>query len=671
MSSKELSNSQENLFYFDVTPDASRAPSPTLPPVHIRPHRTPSRHFPAPIVPGESSANLLDRTESRASIQKQSLDGVDLAQDTVDDPSAHPYHNVPRKHARQAQKIIDHITSTEPAEGKSNGVLSNLLKLAAAQGDGTQPKSPVDNVFIHGPDAELGLARLQSQISQYNQDHHFENDSDDVGMSTSYQQPRPIPERMEMRDLSTSPKLLKRKQSQQQHPNGEGAARRPSTIPESVLSSAFEATGSQSGNAEQQARIRQNIAELLARHALLLRLCQALIQFGAPTHRIEDAMNMCSKAIEVQAACAYSPGLTMLSFVDMATHTSETHLLRHPAGFDLGRLEEVYFLMVRICRQEIAVTTALVQLEEIIKRPEYWGKTVYILSYTLSAALVAPVAFRGSWLDTLVGGTGGLILGLCSLLQPRMTTLSNIFVVFAGIIMGILARGLHHYICFQTVVLSGLVILLPGFQLTLSTMEITARSINSGTTRLISAIMDAFGMGFGASLGYSLFEAIQPNVPLDTSRCSVSVDQRWLILLFPILAVAINIQFGAVPRQFLICIVSNAASFAVAYFTSSIFPTSSLPSAFAAFCVGIICNLYGKIFRKLGFVPILGAVLILVPGSVGVRATLAMLIQQDIIQGIRYAISMITTASGITLGLFTATFLVYPFGKKRVALLTF
>lgn len=91
----------------------------------------------------------------------------------------------------------------------------------------------------------------------------------------------------------------------------------------------------------------------------------------------------------------------------------------------------------------------------------------------------------------------------------------------------------------------------------------------------------------------------------------------------------------------------------------------------AAFTTGLICNIYSKFTGRLGFVPITGAVLILVPGSVGVRSALQMLAQGDPTQGSAFAVQMVTVASGITLGLFMATFLVYPFGKRQTALLTF
>lgn len=64
----------------------------------------------------------------------------------------------------------------------------------------------------------------------------------------------------------------------------------------------------------------------------------------------------------------------------------------------------------------------------------------------------------------------------------------------------------------------------------------------------------------------------------------------------------------------------------------------------------------------------MGAVLILVPGSVGVRAALTMLLENQLDAGFGFALQMILVASGLTVGLFASTFICHPTGKKSVLL---
>ncbi|KAI8577592.1 hypothetical protein K450DRAFT_290127 [Umbelopsis ramanniana AG] len=420
---------------------------------------------------------------------------------------------------------------------------------------------------------------------------------------------------------------------------------------------------------EQQLKIKESIADVLTKHSFLLKLSSALVCYGAPAHRIEDALDTMSEVLEIKASYAYSPGMMMISFVDMATRTSETHHVRQSDGFDLYRLELVYHLMRNLCYDKITVNEAYRDLETIMKRPPYHSRPVYLSSYSISTALVAAIAFRGSWYDVLASAAGGTICGVLSLLSgSRFTTFSNVYQVLASFLVGLLARGLHNYICYQVVILSSLAVLLPGFQLTLSLMEITSRSVNSGTTRLLSAVMDALFQAFGAWIGISAVNALEPGVALNTAKCFVPINPWFYFLVFPPLSMAINVQFGASWRHMPICVVVNAAAFVVVYFMSSVTTSSVLPVGVAAFVIGLICNLYGKFTNHLGFVPVMGAVLILVPGSVGVRAALTMLINNQLELGFEFALQMILVASGITVGLFASTFICHPTGKRSVLL---
>ena len=61
------------------------------------------------------------------------------------------------------------------------------------------------------------------------------------------------------------------------------------------------------------------------------------------------------------------------------------------------------------------------------------------------------------------------------------------------------------------------------------------------------------------------------------------------------------------------------------------------------------------------FVPILGAILLIVPGGMGVRSSLLLLDQSgNASQGTAFALQMIVVALGIAVGLFASTLVVYP-----------
>ncbi|KAF9136752.1 hypothetical protein BGX30_010895 [Mortierella sp. GBA39] len=111
--------------------------------------------------------------------------------------------------------------------------------------------------------------------------------------------------------------------------------------------------------------------------------------------------------------------------------------------------------------------------------------------------------------------------------------------------------------------------------------------------------------------------------------------------------------------------VVTAVGYTVSYFMTA---GPQVTPAIAAFAVGIAGQAYGRITGNLSYVPLLSGVLLLVPGSVGVRGVLAFigtdLTQGDPSQGFQFALSMVNIAISITLGVFCSALVWYPFWRK-------
>ncbi|KAG9891764.1 DUF1212-domain-containing protein, partial [Aureobasidium melanogenum] len=70
---------------------------------------------------------------------------------------------------------------------------------------------------------------------------------------------------------------------------------------------------------DEEIRITKHIKENLARQKYLLKLCRALMTYGAPTHRLETYMRMSARVLEVDAQFLYMPGCMICSFDDLST----------------------------------------------------------------------------------------------------------------------------------------------------------------------------------------------------------------------------------------------------------------------------------------------------------------------------------------------------------------
>ncbi|CEI86673.1 hypothetical protein RMCBS344292_01105 [Rhizopus microsporus] len=88
--------------------------------------------------------------------------------------------------------------------------------------------------------------------------------------------------------------------------------------------------------------IASEIADILQRQDIIIKLGKSLVRTGAPSHRIEAAMEKVSKRLDIVGSYAVLPGLIIVTFGDVETHTSETHLIRCSRSLDIGKLERAY-----------------------------------------------------------------------------------------------------------------------------------------------------------------------------------------------------------------------------------------------------------------------------------------------------------------------------------------
>ncbi|CAO3568259.1 unnamed protein product [Mortierella alpina] len=406
--------------------------------------------------------------------------------------------------------------------------------------------------------------------------------------------------------------------------------------------------------------IQRDIAEILTRQSFLIMIAKALILYGAPSHRIEETCALLARRMDVDASFALLPGLMTISFSDPETHTSDTRHLRCTQGMDMYKLSKVYTIAWGVLHGK-GVEEANRDLEKVTVEPGYYPVWVTVTSWMTCAAFVAPLAFNGSWLDTLLAGFCGLLVGLLGLVAAKFPVYGNVFEVTSSIVVGFIAKAFGDRVCFSAVALAGVVVLLPGLLLTQAIMELASRNIVSGAVRMFYALMYAFFLGFGLSLGAELWDFASGGASqAPASACERNVNPWWLFLIFPAVSTSINIVFNAHPDQWLGMTLVTAVGYSVSYFMKS---GPQVTPAVAAFAVGIAGQAYGRITGKLSYVPLLSGVLLLVPGSVGVKGVLA-IIGSDPSQGFQFALSMVNIAVSITLGVFCSALVWYPFWRK-------
>ncbi|KAF7731397.1 hypothetical protein EC973_000205 [Apophysomyces ossiformis] len=392
--------------------------------------------------------------------------------------------------------------------------------------------------------------------------------------------------------------------------------------------------------AARRLQITAEIADILERQDFVIKLGKMLVRTGAPSHRIEAAMTRTSKRLEVDGSYVVLPGLIMISFGDVETHTSETHLIKCSRALDMGKLEAVNDIAHQVTRGEMNIKEATTLLDNIKNSPPTWNLCVRKAN-----------------------------IGILTFISEKIPMFGNVFEMIVSVLVSIIALALHRYVCFSAVSLAAVVIALPGYSLTSAVMELSAKSIGSGAIHLVHAIMYVLFLGFGLGYGSSVWRLTHPGENIEFAAvCSDPISPYWFFLLLPLACFCIAIVFGAPVTQWIPMTANAAVGFVVYYFFSKVSGSDSVvtPSV-GAFALGLAGNLYGRLTKRIAFVPLIGGIIILVPG----RGAVQLFDGSNNANGGQFAIQIIGISLSITMGLFLSNLVVYPMGKKRSVFLGF
>ncbi|KAJ2724940.1 pheromone-regulated protein prm10 [Coemansia sp. Benny D115] len=424
---------------------------------------------------------------------------------------------------------------------------------------------------------------------------------------------------------------------------------------------------------EKRALLVDGIKRLMLHQRFICLLAQAMMEYGAPLHHLEDNLSRMSRHLCIAATFTTLPGLVLISIEDTSTFTAETRIIRCPNGFDMHRLEMTDRVFRSVSKDEIDVEEGTKRLKEIRDAPPLFSWYWQLFVWGMSSWSVCLLAFSGSWIDSLAAFILGLVAGSLNLLAGRLKGFTNLFEVTISIICGFIASVFERWVCFAAVTLSATVVLLPGLLLTTGVIELASRNMHAGTIRVAYALMIAIVIAFGVNLGNDIFVEIfsRPDrrANMDMAACS-PVSQWWWWLAFPIAITAICLLINVHPRNWHACIVVAGTMFVVFWALVIHLNLRTIGPVVSAFVLGLAANIWSKVFKHNAYAIMLPGMMILVPGSVGVRGIMSMFSGTVGGASSRLAAQMAQTSLSIVVGLFASSFVVYPRGKKQSALLT-
>ena len=355
----------------------------------------------------------------------------------------------------------------------------------------------------------------------------------------------------------------------------------------------------------------------------LIQLGRALHEAGFSAPQLESALAGVALRLGVPAQFFSTPTSLFISFGDGATQ--RTHLERvNPAGIDLGRLADLEGLLERVRNGRTSPAAASAEIAEIAARPRRYSRKLTYFCWGLASATSA-VFLGGSLREVAVAGFVGLVTGLAAFLAERRPAAERLFVPFAAAfaaftaaVVAQAAPPLSVYIA----TVAGLIVLLPGYTLTIALSELASEHLSSGTARfagaLVTFLMIGLGVAIGSRLATATLGAMVTTAGLADLRTTAAAaialgPPAWLQLAALLLApLALSVLLRA-PRTEIPWIVAIGT---LGYFAGRLGAEMLEPEVgmfVGALAVGLASALYERIRRLPGSIPLVPGILMLVP----------------------------------------------------------
>ncbi|MEP1554767.1 MAG: threonine/serine exporter family protein [Paraglaciecola sp.] len=355
--------------------------------------------------------------------------------------------------------------------------------------------------------------------------------------------------------------------------------------------------------------------EFIQIRRFILKLGKMLHKYGSPSFRLEAYLTEIATHLGVHASFISTPtSLTMVLWSD--GHEDEyNHSARmEPGELDMNSLSRTDELASTLLSGDITLAEADIHLDEIDVMPSPYGKTLTGGAFGLSTSAFAMLMGAG-WSEIFYSGLLGSMVYFWTLWALNSKRVKLMLEPVASFCVGFGACAINHYSSsgfnIWLIILSSLIILVPGLSLTMGLAEISSRNMVSGTARVMDATMQLFKLYFGAFLGVSLGYQLFGQQELELAE-TLPFWVNWLgVLLLSIGLVAI---FRTRLKHVLWAITSTFIAYGVSTWSSA-YLENGLGAFVGAFALGVFANIFSRIANAPSSIVAMHGLIVLVPGS--------------------------------------------------------
>jgi uncharacterized membrane protein YjjP (DUF1212 family) len=397
--------------------------------------------------------------------------------------------------------------------------------------------------------------------------------------------------------------------------------------------------------------------------------CRFIIKLGIAAHgygpsasRLESFLTKAADALGIRGVYFSTPTSIEFAFSKKGQVWQQTHVVQLPlCDFNMARLSHTGELVEKLTTGQMTLSDASDRLDEIAASPNPWGDVSYGLSFIAVTVGVAGLLHASIW-EIVASGILSLIVYLIFIAANRIggrfaESLPFVSAFVAGACataINLLAPDLNPVL----MALSAIIILIPGFQVSVGIIEIIDSHVAAGTVRLMSGVVYLVKQFAGCWLGIAsigMFRASQSEFPVPTQ---FYMDDITVGIFVALLFFGVGVAYQTLMRDLAWVLLGCCLTFATVV-GSSAYLEIEYSTLIGAIVAGLFANTWVRFTNRPTSIVLVPSITVMVSGSIGFRGlVVAAAGHSD--QGMTMFVQMFTIAASIAAGLLVANTILRP-----------
>jgi uncharacterized membrane protein YjjP (DUF1212 family) len=356
-------------------------------------------------------------------------------------------------------------------------------------------------------------------------------------------------------------------------------------------------------------------------------MARELHRAGVASDQLEDTIGSISATLGLQIEIFALP--TNLTLAIGPRYAQQIVMLRmNPGRVNLRRLALLNETFDALQRGAIDLHAAIVHLRDLDTACPPPNALMAVLALA-SIAIGVGVLLGGGVHELIVAALIGVATGVLSFFTRRNDVMDRLFEVIAAFVATLIVAAYTHYahpVNLYISIVAGVVVLLPGYSLTLALHELANQDLIAGTARLGRVFAILLALGCGAFLGFAVVGGVFAHTA-DVQPHAVG-PAFWIVAIL-LLSFGLSVDLDARFRDFAWVLLASIVALGTSYLFSRLPGAHQVAPFLASLICGLVANGGARFLRVPQPVFLIPALHVLVPGSLSYQSVLWIVSQNN------------------------------------------